>query len=224
MGLGYAVGTLRRDPELGLNTAIPLACDSALALAGVRLNVVGESNLWSHRPAVFVGNHQSSLDVLIVGSLVRRDVTGVAKREARYDPRMIIGGQLMDLAFIDRSDPESARRDVNALVDRIRSGTSVAIMPEGTRAPTPIPGRFKKGGFHLAMQAGVPIVPIVMRNTGELMWRRSMVINPGTVDVAVLEPIPTNDWTVDDFDARVADVRQRFVDTLDDWPTSEEMS
>ena len=224
MGLGFAVGALRRDPELGLNVAMPLACDSALALAGVRLNVVGESNLWARRPVVFVGNHQSSLDVLIIGSLVRRDLTGVAKKEARYDPRMIIGGRLMDLAFIDRSDPESARRDVNALVDRIRSGTSVAIMPEGTRTPTPTVQRFKKGGFHLAMQARVPIVPIVIRNAGELMWRRSMVINPGTVDVAVLEPIPTDDWTVDDLDTRVGEVRQLFVDTLEDWPTTEEVS
>jgi putative phosphoserine phosphatase/1-acylglycerol-3-phosphate O-acyltransferase len=224
MGLGFAIGTLRRDPELGLNAAIPLACDGALALAGVRLNIVGESNLWAQRPAVFVGNHQSSLDVLIVGSLVRRDLTGVAKKEARYDPRMILGGAVMDLAFIDRSNPESARRDVNALVDRIRSGTSVAIMPEGTRTPTPTVGRFKKGAFHLAMQAGVPMVPIVIRNAGELMWRRSMVINPGTVDVAVLEPIPTGDWTVEDLDARVAEVRQLFVDTLDNWPTSGEVS
>jgi putative phosphoserine phosphatase / 1-acylglycerol-3-phosphate O-acyltransferase len=224
MGLGFAIGAVRRDPELGLNMAIPLACDGALAMAGVRLNVIGESNLWTRRPAVFIGNHQSSLDVLIIGSLVRRNLTGVAKKEAKYDPRMVIGGQLMDLAFIDRSNPESAKRDVNALVERIRSGTSVGIMPEGTRTPTPTIQRFKKGAFHLAMQAGVPIVPIVIRNAGELMWRRSMIINPGTVDVAVLEPIPTDDWTVEDLDARVAEVRQLFVDTLDNWPTSEEVS
>jgi putative phosphoserine phosphatase/1-acylglycerol-3-phosphate O-acyltransferase len=224
MGLGFAFGALRRDPELGLNAAIPLSCDSALALAGVRLNVVGESNLWACRPAVFVGNHQSSLDVLIVGSLVRRNLTGVAKKEARYDPRMIIGGRLMDLAFIDRSNPETAKRDVNALVERIRAGTSVAIMPEGTRTPTPTIARFKKGAFHLAMQAEVPMVPIIIRNAGELMWRRSMIINPGTVDVAVLKPIPTDDWTADELDARVAEVRQKFVDTLDDWPISGEVS
>jgi putative phosphoserine phosphatase/1-acylglycerol-3-phosphate O-acyltransferase len=74
------------------------------------------------------------------------------------------------------------------------------------------------------MQAGVPIVPIVIRDAGDLMWRRSMVINPGTVDVAVPAPIPTDDWTVGDLDARVAEVRQRFVDTLDDWPTTGEVS
>jgi putative phosphoserine phosphatase/1-acylglycerol-3-phosphate O-acyltransferase len=56
------------------------------------------------------------------------------------------------------------------------------------------------------------------------MWRRSMIINPGTVDVAVLKPIPTKDWNVEDLDVRVAEVRQLFVDALDDWPTSGEMS
>jgi putative phosphoserine phosphatase / 1-acylglycerol-3-phosphate O-acyltransferase len=65
-----------------------------------------------------------------------------------------------------------------------------------------------KRAFHLAMQARVPIVPIVIRNAGELMWRRSMIINPGTVDVAVLEPISTDGWT---------------VDTLDDWPNPGEV-
>jgi hypothetical protein len=62
------------------------------------------------------------------------------------------------------------------------------------------------------------------RNAGELMWRRPMVINPGVVDVAVLEPIPTDGWSVEDHDTRIAEVRQGIVDTLDDWPTSEEVS
>lgn len=222
MGAGFAIGALSRDTQLGLNIALPLACDSALALAGVRLNVVGKGNLWKSRPAIFIGNHQSSLDMLIIGSLVRRDLTGVAKKEARYDPRMVIGGHVMKLAFIDRSNPEAAKRDLNALVERIRSGTSVAILPEGTRSPTSAVAPFKKGAFHLAMQASVPLVPIVMRNAGELMPRGSKVISRGTVDVAVLEPIPTDNWTAAELSAQVAVVRQKFVETLDDWPNPKE--
>jgi putative phosphoserine phosphatase/1-acylglycerol-3-phosphate O-acyltransferase len=86
--------------------------------------------------------------------------------------------------------------------------------------PTPSLGRFKKGAFHIARQAGVPIVPIVLRNTGELAWRRSLIVNPGTVDVAVLDPVPTGDWTADQLDERVAEVRRRFVDTLEQWPAA----
>ncbi len=62
------------------------------------------------------------------------------------------------------------------------------------------------------------MVPVVIRNAGELMWRRSLVIRPGTVDVAVLEPISTADWTVSSLSDRVAEVRERFVQTLEEWP------
>jgi 1-acyl-sn-glycerol-3-phosphate acyltransferase len=68
------------------------------------------------------------------------------------------------------------------------------------------------------MQAGVPVVPIVMRNCGEIMAPHSMVIHPGTVDVAVLPPVPTDDWTTDSLDEHIAQVRQMYLDTLADWP------
>ena len=92
------------------------------------------------------------------------------------------------------------------------------IMPEGTRSPTPNVLPFKKGAFHLAMQAGVPIVPIVVRNAAELMWRNSKLLHSGTIQVAVLEPIPTDGWTPDSINDHCRAVRDRFVATLADWP------
>jgi putative phosphoserine phosphatase/1-acylglycerol-3-phosphate O-acyltransferase len=79
-------------------------------------------------------------------------------------------------------------------------------------------GRFKKGAFHLALQAGVPMVPIVIRNSGEVMWARSNVVRPGTVQVRVLPPVSTRGWSAEDLDARVAEVRQMFLDALASWP------
>jgi putative phosphoserine phosphatase/1-acylglycerol-3-phosphate O-acyltransferase len=221
-GLGMVVGAaadlLTGDARVGRNIGIPLACDLGLALAGVKLEIVGEHNLWAARPAVFVANHQSSLDAPLMGALLRKDFTGVAKKQARYDPRMALAGAFVDPAYIDRSNPESAKRDLAALADRIRAGTSVVIMPEGTRSPTPTVLPFKKGAFHLAMQAGVPMVPIVTRNAGELMWRNSSLLHSGTLQIAVLDPIPTDDWTTATIDEHVRDVRDRFVATLADWP------
>ena len=215
---GAAYGLLTGDRRRGVNAGIELASDVGLTLAGVKLDVVGEANLWKARPAVFIANHQSSLDAPVLGALLRRDFTAVAKREARFDPRMLAVGVVLDPAWIDRSDATKARQTLDGVVQKLRDGLSVLILPEGTRMPTPRVGRFKKGAFHIALQAGVPIVPIVLRNTGELAWRRSVIINPGTVDVAVLDPIPTTDWTVADLDQRIAEVRQLFVDTLEDWP------
>jgi putative phosphoserine phosphatase/1-acylglycerol-3-phosphate O-acyltransferase len=217
-GVGATVGLLARDRRQGANVAAAIGPDLALTLAGVKLNVTGEEHLWSRRPAVFIFNHQSSLDVAIVGALVRRDLTGVAKQEAARDPRFAPIGYVVDIVYVDRSNSRQARAALKPAVERLKGGTSIAIAPEGTRSPTPTLGPFKKGAFHLAMQAGVPLVPIVIRNAGDLMWRRSLVIRPGTVDVAALEPIPTDGWTTSGIDRRVQEIRDRFVQTLDDWP------
>jgi putative phosphoserine phosphatase/1-acylglycerol-3-phosphate O-acyltransferase len=217
-GVGVTVGLLARDRRQGANLAAAIGPDLALALAGVKLNVTGEEHLWTRRPAVFIFNHQSSLDVAVVGALVRRDLTGVAKQEAARDPRFAPIGYVVDIVYVDRSNSRQARAALEPAVERLKDGTSIAIAPEGTRSPTPTLGPFKKGAFHLAMQAGVPLVPIVIRNAGDLMWRGSLVIRPGTVDVAVLDPIPTDDWTASSIGPAATEIRERFVQTLEDWP------
>jgi putative phosphoserine phosphatase / 1-acylglycerol-3-phosphate O-acyltransferase len=165
---------------------------------------------------VFIFNHQSSLDALIVGSLVRRDITAVAKKEAARDPRFAPIGLLADVAYIDRSNSTKARSALEPVIEKLQAGVSLAIAPEGTRTPTAHLARFKKGAFHIAMQAGVPIVPIVIRNAGELMWRGSSVVRAGTVDVAVLPPVPTSDWRADDLDRRVDAIRRAYADTFEE--------
>jgi putative phosphoserine phosphatase/1-acylglycerol-3-phosphate O-acyltransferase len=218
-GVGIAVGVLTGNRRRGANVASSIGPDLALALAGVQLNVTGDEHLWSHRPAVFIFNHQSSIDVAVIGALVRRDLTGVAKVEASRDPRFAPIGYITDVVYVDRSNSKQARAALQPAVDRLKDGTSIAIAPEGTRSPTPRLGRFKKGAFHLAMQARVPLVPVVIRNAGDVMWRGSFVIRPGTVDVAVLEPISTKGWKVSELDDRIAAIHDRFAGALEEWPS-----
>jgi putative phosphoserine phosphatase/1-acylglycerol-3-phosphate O-acyltransferase len=96
--------------------------------------------------------------------------------------------------------------------------TSVIMPPEGTRSLTPRLGPFKKGGFDLAIQAGAPIVPIVIRNAGEIQWRNARTMRAGRVQVAVLPPVNTVGWTVADIDEQAIALRQHYLDTLDNWP------
>jgi putative phosphoserine phosphatase/1-acylglycerol-3-phosphate O-acyltransferase len=218
-GVGLAVGALNRSRRQAANVATSIGPDLALALAGVELRVTGTEHLWSRRPAVFIFNHQSSLDVAVVGSLVRRDLTGVAKKELGHDPLFALIGYVVDVAYVDRANSAQARAALEPAVEKLRSGTSIAIAPEGTRSASQRLGRFKKGAFHLAMQAGVPIVPIVIRNAGDMLWRGSFLIHPGTVDVAVLPPIATDDWRADELGQRVDEVRDQFLETLEHWPS-----
>jgi putative phosphoserine phosphatase/1-acylglycerol-3-phosphate O-acyltransferase len=201
-----------------MNTTMSLGSDAGLTLAGIKLNVTGQEHLWSHRPAVFIFNHQSWLDGMIVMKLLREDVTAVAKKEVSRQPVMGQIAWLMNMAFVDRGNTEQARAALTPVVERISEGYSLAISPEGTRSPTPRVGRFKKGAFHMALQAGVPIVPIVIRNAGQLLWRGSTVMRKGTVDIRVLPPIDVNAWTVENLGTHVDDVREQFVDTLAEWP------
>jgi putative phosphoserine phosphatase/1-acylglycerol-3-phosphate O-acyltransferase len=215
--LGLGVGLVNGRRRDASNLAASVGGDLALAVAGVGLNVTGEERLWSHRPAVFVFNHQSSFDIPIIASLVRRDMTGVAKKEAARDPRFALVGYLADVVYVDRGNTAQAKQALAPVVERLRSGISMAIAPEGTRTPTPRLRPFKKGAFHIAMQAGVPIVPIVIRNAGDVMWRNSLFVRPGRVDVAVLPPVSTEGWTVDQLDDRVAEMERRFTETLESW-------
>jgi 1-acyl-sn-glycerol-3-phosphate acyltransferase len=93
--------------------------------------------------------------------------------------------------FIDRKNGIAARRSIDEAGLRIRNGESVLIFPEGTRTRDGTLGPFKKGGFHLAAKAGVPIVPVALRGTRELMPRGSFLLRSGTIRAIVGEPIPT---------------------------------
>ena len=198
------------------NFSISLFADTACALTGVELDVVGEEYAWKSRPCVFVFNHQSQADALILPALLRRDLAGVGKKEIGDVP---ILGKLMQFGgtvLIDRENTASAKEAMAPLVDvMLKEGRSVCIAPEGTRSTSTNLGRFKKGAFHLAKQAGVPIVPIVIHNAIDVAPRGQYVLKPATVKVTVLPPVETDSWSLTTMDEHVHDVRDMFLRELD---------
>src|SRR5581483_10570475 len=212
--LGLPAALFTGDWQRAVNLSAATWGELATALAGVEVRVTGEEHLWSHRPAVFIFNHQSGLDMLLICKLLRRDFVGIAKKELKQNP---IFGPFMQLAgtvFIDRFDRGKAIEALQPAIEALRHGLSLAIAPEGTRSTTLHVGRFKKGAFFMAMAAGVPIVPIVLRNTLDALPKNWITVRPATVDVVVLPPIDTSDWTRDSLNDRIADVEQLYSDTL----------
>jgi putative phosphoserine phosphatase/1-acylglycerol-3-phosphate O-acyltransferase len=215
------LGLLTRNRRRGVNFFTSNFSQLLLATCGVNLNVIGKENLTAQRPAVFIFNHRNQVDPIISGALVKDNWVGVGKKELERDPIMGTLGKLLDGVFIDRDDVNSAVETLHTVEDRARNGLSIVIAPEGTRLDTTEVGPFKKGPFRIAMAAGIPIVPIVIRNAEIIASRNSTTLNPGTVDVAVFPPIPIDDWTLDTLPERIAEVRQLYLDTLADWPVDE---
>ena len=214
-------GLLNRNRRSGVNFFTSTWSRLVLATTGIDLNVLGRENLTAQRPAVFIFNHRNQADPLIAGRLVETDFTSVGKKELERDPLMGTIGKVLDAAFIDRDDPKQAVEALHKIEELARKGLSILIAPEGTRLDTIEVGPFKKGPFRIAMAAGIPIVPIVIRNAEVVAARDSSTFNPGTVDIAVYPPISTADWTVDNLAERIDEVRKIYLDTLKAWPHEE---
>ncbi|HYO00473.1 MAG TPA: HAD-IB family hydrolase [Mycobacterium sp.] len=215
------LGLLTRNRRTGVNFFTAAWTRLLMTSIGIDLNVVGEENLTAKRPAVFLFNHRNQVDPFIAGRLISDNFTSVGKKELEKDPLMGTIGRALDAAFIDRDDAKAAVEGLRKIEELARKGISVLIAPEGTRLDTTEVGEFKKGPFRIAMAAGIPLVPIVIRNAEVIAERNSSTFNPGSVDVAVFPPISVDDWTTANLSERIAEVRQLYLDTLRDWPRGE---
>ena len=207
-----ASGSLRR----GLDMMMSTYADLSNALTGVEMQVEGEEHLWSHRPGVFIFNHQSGLDTLLMARLLRRDVVGVAKQELKDVPVL---GQMLQLAgtvFVERGDREKAIESLHTAEEAVRQGLSIIIAPEGTRSATKRLGPFKKGAFRMAMSTGAPIIPVVLKNALDALPRHAIVVRPATVEVEVLPPITTEDWTLENMNERIAEIHDQYEKILNE--------
>lgn len=212
--LGLPAAILDGDFRQAINLAATTWGELGTALAGVHVTVSGEEHLWSKRPAVFLFNHQSGIDPLLICKLLRRDFVAISKQEVRGIPVL---GQLFELAgtiFIDRFNHAEALKALEPAVEALRRGQSIAIAPEGTRSIGPRLGRFKKGAFRMAMAGGVPVVPIVIHNSIDALPKHGVVIRPATVEVTVLPPVSTADWTHENLDARIEEIRGDYIRVL----------
>jgi putative phosphoserine phosphatase / 1-acylglycerol-3-phosphate O-acyltransferase len=215
--LGVPVALFSGNWADAINLAATTWGELGTGLAGIDVHVRGREHLWSQRPAVFIFNHQSAVDVLLLCKLLQRDFVGISKQEVRRNP---IFGPVFALAgtvFIDRSDRTKAIEAMQPAVQALREGLSIAIAPEGTRSSTGKLGRFKKGAFHIALAARRPIVPIVIRNALDALPKHGIIARPATVDVVVHPPIATDEWSLDTLGREIGAIEQLYRDTLQAW-------
>ena len=205
-------GFASSSTEDGVNALIESVGSLGTKVAGIKLAVKGKSNL-KKRPAIFLFNHQSNADLFIVAKLIKRDVVAIGKKEIENMPIGFLFKKA-GMIFIDRGDKEKAVSSMNSAVDVIKSGKSIAIAPEGTRSYDYKLGSFKKGAFHLALQAKVPMIPIVIQNAHDVMPRGKALLSPSVVNVTILPPVSTKKWKRKNLDTHINEVREMFLQEL----------
>src|SRR5688500_19661206 len=186
-----------------------------LRLSGVKVHVKGKHHLDPQQTYVFVANHRSYLDTATLFLHTGRRIGLLAKKELLQVPVLGVGMGFVNVMAVDRSKRESAIRTTDAAAERIRSGISFGVFVEGTRA---LPGEllpFKKGAFYMARQAGVPVVPVAITYSDELMGKGTGEAKSGTMEMIFMQPVPTTNIATDeDMNELIAGVRGSIAQAL----------
>ncbi|OQD67323.1 hypothetical protein PENDEC_c039G02913 [Penicillium decumbens] len=192
---------------------------------GIKFDIVEGEEYLATRPAIFISNHQTELDVAMLGAIFPPYCSVTAKKSLRNVPFLGWFMSLSKTVFIDRANRETAMKAFDGAVTEMKTHRqSVFIFPEGTRSYSDEPALlpFKKGAFHLAVKAGVPIVPIVVENYSHVLSPRNLRFNAGSIKIKgeyfqtydILPPIETKHLTAADVDSLTQSTRESMLKSL----------
>lgn len=158
-------------------------------LTPMLVKVYGRENIDKKKSYVIISNHQSIYDIFLVYGWLGIDIKWVMKKELARIPGIGFGSKKVGHIFIDRSNSRVALESLNNAKRKLVNGTSVVIFPEGTRSKTGIPGNFKKGAFKLALELGLPILPISIIGTKNILPTGTIDLRPGKARMIIHKPI-----------------------------------
>jgi len=161
-------------------------------LVPVSVEVEGLDSIDPRQSYVVVANHQSQFDIPVIYGWIGLDLRWVAKAELSRIPFVAAGCRAIGHVFIDRSDPDQARTAINRAVGRLKPSTGLMFFAEGTRSRSGELLPFKKGAFRVALDQQLPILPVTVVDTREVLPAKSLRIRPGRVRMIVHPPVPTS--------------------------------
>jgi len=182
-----------------------------LWLTNTRVEVIGRENVLMNRPQIFMANHQSDFDILIVLAHIPGQFRWIAKKELFKIP--VFGKAMRNAGYIeiDRQNHEKALMSLDEAAQKIREGKSVVTFPEGTRSRDGKIKPFKQGMFHLAIRSGVPIVPISIIGANEIMPKRTLTVRPGRITMIIDRPVEVTGYTLDTRGELIEKIRDIIV-------------
>ena len=186
-------------------------CRLWLRAAGARVHASGHEHLDPNQAYLFIANHQSNIDPPLLFAYLGHDTGAIAKKELTKFPIIKQGFPLAHVVPIDRSNRERAIESTRRGADKLRQGHSLMAFAEGTRTEDGKVKPFKKGVFFMALEGGVPVVPVVINDT-RLVWRKGgKTVTPGDVWLEILPPVSTAGYNEDNIEELIEQVRSEIA-------------
>lgn len=197
-----------------------------LKASNVKLTADGLEHVKTGRSYIVMANHRSMYDIPVLHYLLGRgrDLRWIGKQEVQKVPVFGWAYRVSRHVAIDRQNRRVAIETLRRAAEESRAGVSFVIMPEGTRNTTQELLPFKKGGFHLALDTGLPILPVAIVGSEKLMRKGSWYILPGSIHVSVRPVVETRDFEREDIEGLLERVRSAISAGLPDPPRSAERS
>lgn len=187
---------------------------SGLSMNGSSIQLIGVENVPESGGVLFVANHQSNFDIPIMIAHVPRDKGFIAKLELLKVPSFSRWMKYIGCVFIDRKDPRQSLKDINDAAERLKAGHSLVIFPEGTRSADGTVAPFKAGGLKLALKAKVPVVPVTISGSKNIMPKGSSLIKSASVKVIISPPLVPDEFTKMDSTQISEKVRNIIISNL----------
>ena len=185
-----------------------------LKLAGCEVTVVGKENIPKNETVLFVGNHQSNFDIPILLCYIEGTKGFIAKKELEKMPIINQWMKAINCVFMDRDNLRQSAIAINQGIKFLKAGTSMVVFPEGTRSRDGKPLEFKQGALKLATKSGVPIVPVTIKGSVDIMASGSLKIKPAKVTVIFSEVIHPQDYPEKETLRITEDVKNIIVSKL----------
>jgi len=166
-----------------------------LWISGIKLTVEGLENVDATKPYIFLMNHIGMYDIPAAFIAIPQTGRFIAKKELFKIPILSTGMKLAGILKIDRGNSSEARKTLDKAVETIKNGCSVIIFPEGTRSKTNEIQPFKKGGFIMAIQGKIPILPVVISGTQYIVPKGSGLVKTGKIKIKLMPEISTHSYT-----------------------------
>jgi 1-acyl-sn-glycerol-3-phosphate acyltransferase len=173
----------------------------------MRVTVTGKENIKKGQSYVVASNHQSSYDIFVLFGWLGIDLKWVIKTELTKYPVFGYATEKGGNIIIDRSNPKEAYKSLEKARQKIVNGTSIIMLPEGTRSRTGELGEFKKGSFILARDLDLPILPITITGTRDILPPKTLDLFPGRASMKIHAPVDIGEYDEDSLDRLIADVR-----------------